>query len=229
MGTSVSEDLRSLGEAWAMERSLSGDGFHRIIHMNFTSLLPGLLDHNNGCQMLVMQSLTNGLFADVYELEGKARVNDDQFQVFGDVNIERPATECSTSVVTSVLHIQETANSGGKASLDLPLHARYPAVARSANFSTVVVPLQLPRAFKRCAKSLWQEVSVRDGSIGEPLEWRVPAGIAAHAPYVNFITPLVQSLGAGAVLWATCRYGFPQHRYRSAPEFQEQFKTRPGF
>ncbi|KAE8703526.1 Syntaxin/t-SNARE family protein [Hibiscus syriacus] len=115
------------------ELSLVGDGSHRQLYFSIRlqtgeESIPELPSHI--CEVIVIQRLPLGVFADPFELQNlQKRMGFRNIAVFGDTNLELPSFQSNRSAVE--VHIDAGSgilfmrNTGMEINILLPLHARY--------------------------------------------------------------------------------------------------------
>ncbi|GAQ84343.1 phosphatidylinositol glycan class X [Klebsormidium nitens] len=197
-----------------MSRELQGSGAHRQL---LTRLVLSPRRSSSGGQSVrfvaLVEALPTGVYADKFEVrrlasDGAASVA----SIFGPVDIERPAPECTQSLAIAYARPVELPGGGFEATFVLPLHSRYPAVApiqyngagsqSSPQFTAVDIgpPLYVLwtegqglsteedlRMHTEWRRATWQGITDRDTVV----QWRVPNGKAEHADIVRVGTVLV--------------------------------------
>ncbi|EPS71026.1 hypothetical protein M569_03735, partial [Genlisea aurea] len=116
-------------------RNLVGEGSHRLlstfIKLKLQVQMPSLLISHD-CEVILIESLPLGVFADPFELQHLLRRGAfTDAAVLGDTDLEAPAFFSNQSVVavhmsiSSKLLSEEHGEEYLEASFEIPLHARY--------------------------------------------------------------------------------------------------------
>lgn len=220
-------------EVMEVERKLIGNGAHRELSSSITIRV----EKSKACNMVIVEKLPSGVFADMFELGGLvARGAYVDAVIYGDHNLEMPSLHSSESIV--VLHTSIDSNVSHlehllQAKVLLPLHARYPPLSFeshvSVNFS---IPYVLFQCFHKddnttaanmadskpmrnnmaWAVLTWKESTSLD-SIG--LQWAVPAGNPLHSQFVAVTTACTSLIGV-VVLLVVSRFSFNSQKSKVA-------------
>ncbi|MCO5580748.1 hypothetical protein L7F22_034618 [Adiantum nelumboides] len=125
LGRASGSEIYAGVKAIELERKLVGSGAHRELQSSITVTL----EKSEECHMVIVERLSSGVFADMFELQNLvARAVYKEAAIYGDHNLELPALLSYESMV--VVHTSFKTMSGHptQAQVSLPLHARYPSV-----------------------------------------------------------------------------------------------------
>lgn len=212
----LSEKLDILVRSSVLRHHLIGEGSHRrllfSIRLNFHPKLKSLSEHpSDSYEVLFIEKLPYGIFADPFELQHLVQrgVFTDA-SVFGDTNLELPSFLSDHSIVEIHMDFDLITLSALKyeyeleVSIELPLHARYPALEESG-YSTVefhapVVFLR-HRLYGKSDKSCFLTMIHNNSeSTTSPVVWKIPCGIRAHARTVSAVTFLSALLSVSLIV-----------------------------
>ncbi|WJX87805.1 hypothetical protein P8452_69958 [Trifolium repens] len=200
-----------------LRRDLVGEGSHRrvstLIKLQTQQLksLSELLSYS--CELIVIERLPSGVFADPFELQHLAQrgvFND--IAVFGDTNLELPSFLSNRSAVEIHLDVDpNTLSQPTDFSIEFPLHARYQPLNESG-YS--IVEFGAPDMLLRCSTKEKAENSnclfklknddANLSNVG--LVWRIPSGKKAHSDLVSTVTFLIAFLSTLVILVTSLHY-----------------------
>lgn len=206
-------------ELMESERKLLGNGAHRELR----SLVTVKLENIETCNMVIVERLSSGVFADKFELEGLvARGVYAEAVLYGDHNLELPALHSSQSMV--VIHKSFSSESKDllQAEVRLPLHARYPPLSLESHVAVGFrFPILLLQCFRKGGNAsnenmndgsidmAWALLTKKESSLIDSIElqWRVPAGNPLHSKIVASITACTSFIGV-VTLWVVSKYSY---------------------
>ncbi|KAK8657972.1 hypothetical protein V6N13_036188 [Hibiscus sabdariffa] len=213
----VTPENRGLGVRLSVrELSLVGEGSHRQLSSSIrlqtgAESIPELPPHI--CEVIIIQRLPLGVFADPFELQNlHKRIGFRDMAVFGDTNLELPSFRSNRSAVE--VHIDAgsdilfTQNSGMEINMLLPLHARYQPLDESG-YS--IIEIGEPDILTRCSMEgkqhkqscLFMSSNESGKSRTRTVEWKIPAGMKAHAGFVSVVTFITASLSTVSIVYAS--------------------------
>lgn len=208
-----------------LERKLIGHGAHRELRTFLTAKL-GKFEE---CYMVIVERLSSGVFADMFELEGLvARGVYENAAIYGDHNLELPAIHSFESMV--VVHTRFESKPGHplQAQVSIPVHARYPPLSFESH---VAVGLKFPHLLLQCFQNdsaslsgalntpkddmSWALLTMKDRPMLDlsEVKWYVPAGDPRHARTVASVTALFSLLGV-LVLWLVSMFSYQSHKIK---------------
>ncbi|KAK2354788.1 hypothetical protein P8452_75078 [Trifolium repens] len=200
-----------------LRRDLVGEGSHRrvstLIKLQTQQLksLSELLSYS--CELIVIERLPSGVFADPFELQHLAqRGVFSDIAVFGDTNLELPSFLSNHSAVEIHLDINpNTLPQPTDFRIEFPLHARYQPLNESG-YS--IVEFGAPDMLLRCSTKEMAENSnclfklknddANLSNVG--LVWRIPSGKKAHSDLVSTVTFLIAFLSTLVILVTSLHY-----------------------
>ncbi|KAE8657236.1 Syntaxin/t-SNARE family protein [Hibiscus syriacus] len=198
------------------ELSLNGEGSHRQLSLSIRlqtgeESIPELPPHK--CEVIVIQRLPLGVFADPFELQNlHKRMGLKNVAVFGDTNLELPSFRSNRSAVeihidagSDILFMQ---SSGMEINILLPLHARYQPLDESG-YS--IIQIGEPDMLMRCNIEGKQDkqsclfMSLEDSAKSRisTVEWKIPAGMKAHTGFVSVVTFITASLSTVSIVYTS--------------------------
>ncbi|KAJ0054265.1 hypothetical protein Pint_03476 [Pistacia integerrima] len=208
------DNLRPVSKHSVLQRHLIGEGSHRHLSSSIrfdidpksVAQLP-----INYCEVLVVERLPAGVFADPFELQHlQQRGVFTDIAVFGDTNLELPSFRSNQSAVEIHMNVdpnifQEKAL---EIKLQLPLHARYQPLDESG-YSRI--KFSDPDLFMHCCikgklqnqSCLFISATDHAESKTEAAVWRIPSGIKAHSEIVSVVTFISAILSTLAIVWAS--------------------------
>ena len=195
---------------------LAAKGFHS--HIQYTVNRQQASEHNV-CQMMVLQPLPAGVYADPYELANIAGMSStavanqlqlSSYRVFGKIDVERIEPDCEPTLLSVSANIDTQLGTVNTATatilhLKVPLHARYPAPHPAGDLlpahpSYHNYSLEGPTVVLRCSATtshqangetrLCQDVC-HISSAKHELSWTLPAGLTKHTWFVQTATSAV--------------------------------------
>ncbi|KAF3795559.1 Phosphatidylinositol-glycan biosynthesis class 10 protein [Nymphaea thermarum] len=193
------------------QRFLVGEGSHRrsVSSIKY-QIQPNLVTSDPGqpCELVVVERLGPGLFADPFELQRLVQrgVFIDA-AVFGDTNLELPSALSNQFVVevrVKINHVSDSNSREHEITVTLPLHARYPPLGERI-FSTVEIgsPDMMIRCKHQVASYSWALYSLDSKSGEDTLLWMVPRGKESHAFFVSVVTAGSALLSAFVIVLAS--------------------------
>ncbi|GLJ56097.1 hypothetical protein SUGI_1204270 [Cryptomeria japonica] len=223
-------DLSSELEMIDLQRVLIGKGAHRHLssfmkfkyHSQPSSALP-----HQFCEIVMMERLQSGIFVDPFELQrlvNRGALN--AAFVYGDANLELPARHSHQSIVEvrAAINVDSATLFGNnfefELKVDLPLHARYPALGTGV-YS--VVNINIPHVLMHCIHEsnmlnlktsrtvqthenetlTWVTWGRGTLHMPEVLKWKIPAGNQLHAHFVTIVTSLSALASIVAIILAS--------------------------
>ncbi|XP_043716773.1 phosphatidylinositol-glycan biosynthesis class X protein-like [Telopea speciosissima] len=210
-------DLTSMLKMSILQRHLIGEGSHRhLISSIKINIQPGAIAElsTHSCDAIIIERLPSGVFADPFELQHL--VEHGVFKnvaVLGDTNLELPSALSNQSVVEVHMNISHnilsTHEEGIELKIELPLHARYPALDGSG-YSTI--HMDLPNLFINCSikgnshhqNCLWMPVT-KDSTLRTSIVWKIPSGNMEHAKFVSAVT-FISALSSTLLIVVTSIY-----------------------
>ncbi|XP_044466949.1 phosphatidylinositol-glycan biosynthesis class X protein isoform X2 [Mangifera indica] len=196
-----------------LQRHLIGEGSHRHLSSSIRfDIDPKSLARLpiNYCEVLVVERLPSGVFADPFELQHLQQHVFTDIAVSGDTNLELPsfrsnqsAVEIHMNVGTNIFHEKAL-----EIKLQLPLHARYQPLAETGYSK---VEFGSPDLFICCCiegkpqnkSCLFISTTGHTESKTEAAVWKIPSGIKAHTEVVSVVTFISAVLSTLAIVWAS--------------------------
>ena len=211
--------------------SLDVTGFHGKLDLALQHRQRLLSTDSSMCashaqELLIIQHLPCGIFADPYELETwakehEARSSAPHVLFHGQVDLESKGSQAQPQAVSVLLPVgslnchtpgtEPLAAMCGNHTLNLPLHARYAEPAAATNevklWGGRFVQLQLPDTLAVCCISAAEtpQHAVRlEHAVVEVegvLQWSIPVGALDHAAIVAMLTLAFTFVGGAVIVW----------------------------
>ncbi|GAB2296408.1 hypothetical protein Dimus_030528 [Dionaea muscipula] len=201
-----------------LHRHMVGEGSHRHLSSYLSySIVPDCIsdDSEQHCEIIIIERLPPGVFADPFEYEHLQRSVFKDAAVFGDMNLELPSFLSSRSIVEVHMEAVFNITMGQKILLEMeieiPVHARYPRLEEGGysriEFGAPDLLLRCGVEGRQYSRNCSLTFITGSSDLGsDAIVWSVPAGIEAHGTVVSVVTFASVILSAILIIMVSLRH-----------------------